>query len=73
MHEFFSFMKHSFACAHSFDFAFELDQDKDTVIQNYVAMIHVAVLQSKMIFAYIFGYVQEFIIIIQKPDDQQPV
>jgi hypothetical protein len=43
-------MKHS--CAHSFDFAFELDQNKDTTIQKYIAMIHVAVLQSAMIFGY---------------------
>jgi hypothetical protein len=50
-------MKHSFACACSFHFAFELDQDKDTTIRKYVAMIHVAGLQPAMIFGNVSGYV----------------
>jgi hypothetical protein len=45
------------ACAHCFDFAFKLDQDKDTTIQKYVAMIRVVILQSAMIFGFYFGYV----------------
>jgi hypothetical protein len=32
LHEFFTFMKHSFAYVHSFDFAMELKPDKDTTI-----------------------------------------
>jgi hypothetical protein len=40
-----------------FDFAFKLDQDKHAIIRKHIAMIHVAVLQSAMIFGYNFGYV----------------
>ncbi len=50
----------SFACAHtnsdSFDFAFELDQDKDSTTRMFVAMIHAAVLQSAMILGYIIEF-----------------
>jgi hypothetical protein len=67
LHDFFSFMKHSFACAHSFDFAFELDQEKDTKTRKYVTMSYVAVLQCEMIFGYFFGYVRQFVIMIQHP------
>jgi hypothetical protein len=56
-----------FACAHSFDFAFKLDQYKGTTVRKYVAMIYVAVLQSAMMCGYTFGYVRQFVIKIQKP------